>query len=216
MTLGDIIEKIRRMFGGKPRIMQEIADLEAQIRNFEDRLDLQMRTNTRKGEEINELKRQLAVESNPQNQDLLMDKIEARESSLEGDAKLVQEIKESINRLQKILDEKRRGVIVDSGPDIATVIQAANEAEETAEKKKALAEAQKELEKAAGIKPRTERSKRKEAADRAARRAALLGTAGPAPAEPANPAPSPSAPAAPAPAAPEPAPETPAPTVAAG
>ena len=87
MTLGDIIEKILGMFGVQPgpqrKLVKRIEAVRVKIVEMEESRNAIMRTNTAIGEQIADLKRQLAVETNGTNQDMIMDQVDELGKELE-------------------------------------------------------------------------------------------------------------------------------------
>ena len=120
MTLGDIIDKILRLFGVAPKqqreLMNRIADIARKIADMEEERNGIMRTNTVIGEKIADLKRQLQVEANPHNQDLLMDQIEELEKEFDRTQTLAQQKTGNIAaqrairaKLEQLLEQLRHG-----------------------------------------------------------------------------------------------------------
>ena len=215
MTLGDIIEKILGIFGVKParqrQLIARIDSVKQKIAEMEENRNTIMRANKAIGDKSAERKRQLQVETNPNNQDLLMDQVDELEKEFERKRSLAQQMGENITAQRAIrakceqLREQARHAADPAEVEIlmAQVEDMRGERNETAEKVGKLDDM--------GKKKRAAKDTRSEDAARAARRAAMLGT--PAPAADAGRASSPSAPQTEAPAAPvpEPATETPAP-----
>ena len=215
MTLGDIIEKILGIFGVKParqrQLIARIDSVKQKIAEMEENRNTIMRANKAIGDKIAELKRQLQLETNPNNQDLLMDQVDELEKEFERKRSLAQQMGENITaqrairaKCEQLLEQARHAadpaeveILMEQVEDML------GERNETAEKVGKLDDM--------GKKKRAAKDTRSEDAARAARRAAMLGT--PAPAADAGRASSPSAPQTEAPAAPVPKPatETPAP-----
>lgn len=215
MTLGDIIEKILGIFGVKParqrQLIARIDSVKQKIAEMEENRNTIMRANKAIGDKIAEFKCQLQVETNPNNQDLLMDQVDELEKEFERKRSLAQQMGENITaqrairaKCEQLLEQARHAadpaeveILMEQVEDML------GERNETAEKVGKLDDM--------GKKKRAAKDTRSEDAARAARRAAMLGT--PAPAADAGRASSPSAPQTEAPAAPvpEPATETPAP-----
>ena len=189
MTLGDIIEKILGIFGVKParqrQLIARIDSVKQKIAEMEENRNTIMRANKAIGDKIAELKRQLQVETNPNNQDLLMDQVDELEKEFERKRSLAQQMGENITAQRAIRAKCEQ------------LLEQARHAADPAEVEILMEQVEDML------------GERNET--RAARRAAMLGT--PAPAADAGRASSPSAPQTEAPAAPvpEPATETPAP-----
>ena len=211
MRSGDIIDKILGLFGVAPKtqrqLLKRIAATTRKIAEMEEERNGIMRTNTAIGEKIADLKRQLQVETNPHNQDLLMDQIDELEKEFGRKQALAQQMTENISaqrairaKLEQLLEQARHGadpveieMLMERVEDMVTqqdeAVKAADKLDNT------------------GRKARGGKATAKDDAARAARRAAMLGTAAPAtpaatvsaaPAAPATPAPA--APASPAPA----------------
>lgn len=215
MTLGDIIEKILGIFGVKParqrQLIARIDSVKQKIAEMEENRNTIMCANKAIGDKIAELKRQLQVETNPNNQDLLMDQVDELEKEFERKRSLAQQMGENITaqrairaKCEQLLEQARHAadpaeveILMEQVEDML------GERNETAGKVGKLDDM--------GKKKRAAKDTRSEDAARAARRAAMLGT--PAPAADAVRASSPSALQTEAPAAPvpEPATETPAP-----
>ena len=205
MTLGDIIEKFLGLFGVAPgpqrKLTSKISSISIKIAEMEESRNTILRTNTAIGEKIAELKRQLQVETNPHNQDLLMDRVDEAEKELERKVQLSRQMGENITaqrairaRCEQLLEQLRHGADPAEIEVLIERVEDMNDARNEAGNKV------KELD-GADKKSRAGKSAKEEDAARAARRAAMLGTAAPAtPAAPASAAPA--APATPVPAAP--------------
>jgi len=220
MTFGDIIEKFLGLFGVPPgnqrALSKRIKALKKKVIEMEEDRNDKNRVISAIGEKIADLKRELQVESNPQTQDLIMDRIEEAEKDLERKKELSRQMGENITaqramraRLEQLLEQLRHGADPAEIEILMERVVDMNEMREEAGTKVT------ELD-AVGRKPRTAKRAKDEEAARAARRAAMLGTAAPA-AAPAKPKPAAAAPAAPAPAEPAATPAPPeTPAVAAG
>ena len=205
MTLGDIIEKFLGLFGVAPgpqrKLKSKISSISIKIAEMEESRNTILRTNTAIGEKIADLKRQLQVETNPHNQDLLMDRVDEAEKELERKVQLSRQMGENITaqrairaRCEQLLEQLRHGA------DPAEIEMLIERVEDMNDARNEAGNKVKELD-GADKKSRAGKSAKDEDAARAARRAAMLGTA--APAAPAAPATAtPAAPATPAPAAP--------------
>ena len=215
MTLGDIIEKILGIFGVKParqrHLIARIDSVKQKIAEMEENRNTIMRANKAIGDKIAELKRQLQLETNPNNQDLLMDQVDELEKEFERKRSLAQQMGENITaqrairaKCEQLLEQVRHAA------DPAEIEMLMEQVEDMLGERNETAEKVGKLDDM-GKKKRAAKDTRSEDAARAARRAAMLGT--PAPAADAGRASSPSAPQTEAPAAPvpEPATETPAP-----
>ena len=205
MTLGDIIEKFLGLFGVAPgpqrKLTNKISSISIKIAEMEESRNTILRTNTAIGEKIADLKRQLQVETNPHNQDLLMDRVDEAEKELERKVQLSRQMGENITaqrairaRCEQLLEQLRHGA------DPAEIEMLIERVEDMNDARNEAGNKVKELD-GADKKSRSGKSAKDEDAARAARRAAMLGTA--APAAPAAPATAtPAAPSTPAPAAP--------------
>ena len=187
MTIGDIIDKILGLFGVAPKqqrvLMRRIDATTRKIAEMEEERNRIMRTNTAIGEKIADLKRQLQVETNPHNQDMLMDQIDELEKEFDRKQALAQQMTENITaqrairaKLEQLLEQLRHpadpieiGMLMESVEDM---IKQQNEAGKAIE----------ELDNTGRKKARSGKATAKEDAARAARRAAKLGTTSAAPA----------------------------------
>ena len=206
MRSGDIIDKILGLFGVPPKLQREllkrIADTTRKIAEMEDERNTILRTNTAIGEKIADLKRQLQVETNPHNQDLLMDQIDELEKELDRKQALARQKTENITaqrairaKLEQWLEDARHGA------DPVEIEMLMEQVEDMVTEHGEAMEAVDKLDNIGRKKARGGKATAKDDAARAARMAAMLGTA--APAAPAAPATAtPAAPATPAPAAP--------------
>ena len=181
MTLGDIIEKLLGLFGVAPgpqrKLSGKIGVVSQKIAEMEEARNAIIRTNTAIGERIADLKRQLQVETNPHNQDLLMDRIEESEKELDRKQELSRQMGENITaqrairaRCEQLLEQLRHGA---DPAEIEMLMERVEDMNDMREEVGAKVDALDSV----GRKPRTERSAKKEDAARAARRAAMLGTA---------------------------------------
>ena len=118
MTIGDIIDKILGLFGVAPKqqrvLMRRIDATTRKIAEMEEERNRIMRTNTAIGEKIADLKRQLQVETNPHNQDMLMDQIDELEKEFDRKQALAQQMTENITaqrairaKLEQLLEQLR-------------------------------------------------------------------------------------------------------------
>ena len=201
MTLGDIIEKILGLFGVKPgpqrKLEKRIAATRDKILEMEEDRNKLMRENTKIGEQIAELKRQLAVETNATNQKMIMDQVDELERDLERKEALAQQRGENITT-QRAIRAKCEQLLEQllHGADPVEIEMLMEEVEDMVEKRVGTIEKVDKLD-GMGRKARSGKAAEKDAAEHAARMAKMLGTTG------ATPAPTPaSAPKAPAPAAP--------------
>ena len=187
MTLGDIIDKILRLFGVAPKqqreLMNRIADIARKIADMEEERNGIMRTNTVIGEKIADLKRQLQVEANPHNQDLLMDQIEELEKEFDRTQTLAQQKTGNIAaqrairaKLEQLLEQLRHGA------DPVEIEMLMEKVEDMVEVQIATGKAIDKLDKTGRKKAHSGKAAAKEDAARAARRAAMLGTASATPA----------------------------------
>lgn len=186
MTLGDIIEKILGLFGVKPgsqrKLEKRIAAVKVKIVEMEEDRNKLMRINTAIGEKIADLKRQLAVETNVANQNMLMDQIDELGKELERKEAQAQQRGENITtqrairaKCEQLLEQLRHGA------DPVEIEMLMEEVEymdgrriETVEKVDKLDNM--------GRKTRNAKTAAKADAAHAARMAAMLGTAAAAPA----------------------------------
>ena len=201
MTLGDIIEKILGLFGVAPgpqrRLVKRISVVRDKIAEMEESRNTIMRTNTAIGEKIADLKRQLAVETNAANQDMIMDHVDELGKELERKQMLAQQMGENITtqrairaRCEQLLEQLRHGA------DPVEIEMLMERVEDMIEQRGEVGEKVGALDNM-GRKARSGKAAEKADADRAARRAAMLGTAAAAPASaPARKEPAPSAPSA--------------------
>lgn len=207
MTLGDIIEKFLGLFGVKParqrKLIARIESVKQKIAEMEENRNTIMRSNNAIGDKIAELKRQLQVETNPNNQDLIMDQVDELEKEFERKRTLSQQMTENIAaqrairaKCEQLLEQVRHAA--DPAEIEMLMEQVEDMLVDRGEAKIKIGELDK-----MGQQKRSAKGAKSEDAARAARRAAMLGTATTAPAAPAKAAPA-VAPAAPAPAAPEP------------
>ena len=120
MTFGDIIEKFLGLFGVPPgnqrALSKRIKVLKKKIIEMEEDRNDKNRVISAIGEKIADLKRELQVESNPQTQDLIMDRIEEAEKDLERKKELSRQMGENITaqramraRLEQLLEQLRHG-----------------------------------------------------------------------------------------------------------
>lgn len=208
MTLGDIIHKILGLFGVAParqrKLAADIDSIKLKIAEMEENRNEIMRANKAIGDKVAELKRQLAVETNEANQDLIMDQVDELEKEFERKRTLSQMMGENIAaqrarraRCEQLLEQARHAA------DPAEIEMLMAEVEEMLDDRKEAKAKVDELD-GLGQKKRTVKDVGSEDAARAARRAAMLGKAAPAapaaPTAPATPVPAPAAPASPAPA----------------
>ena len=207
MRLGDIIEKILGLFGVPPkhqrRLAKKIASVNLKIAEMEESRNAIIRANTVIGEKIADLKRQLQVETNPNNQDLIMDQVDELEKEFERKRTLSQQMTENIAaqrairaKCEQLLEQVRHAA--DPAEIEMLMEQVEDMLADRGEAKIKIGELDK-----MGQQKRSAKGAKSEDAARAARRAAMLGTATAVPAAPAKAEPA-VAPAAPAPAAPEP------------
>ena len=106
MTLGDIIQKILGLFGVAParqrQLVARIDSVKQKIAEMEENRNTIMRANKAIGDKIAELKRQLQLETNPNNQDLLMDQVDELEKEFERKRMLAQQMGENITAQRAI------------------------------------------------------------------------------------------------------------------
>ena len=106
MTLGDIIQKILGLFGVAParqrQLVARIDSVKQKIAEMEENRNTIMRANKAIGDKIAELKRQLQLETNPNNQDQLMDQVNELEKEFERKRSLAQQMGENITALRAI------------------------------------------------------------------------------------------------------------------
>ena len=212
MTLGDIIQKILGLFGVAParqrQLVARIDSVKQKIAEMEENRNTIMRANKAIGDKIAELKRQLQLETNPNNQDLLMDQVDELEKEFERKRMLAQQMGENITaqrairaKCEQLLEQARHAA---DPAEVEILMEQVEDMLGERNEAKAKVDALDSM----GQKKRAAKDTRSEDAARAARRAAMLGT--PAPAADAGRASSPSAPqteataapSAPAPAAP--------------
>ena len=203
MTLGDIIEKILGLFGVKPgpqrRLERQIAAARDKILKMEEDRNKLMRINTKIGEQIAELKRQLTVETNVTNQKMLMDQIDELERELERKEALAQQQGENITT-QRAMRAKLEQLLEDliNGADPVVIERLMEESEDMVDRHGETIDKVKKLD-GMGRKARSGKAAEKESAEHAARLAKMRGTTGVTPAPtpaPAKKAPAPAAPAA--------------------
>ena len=193
MRLGDIIEKILGLFGVPPkqqrRLAKKIASVNLKIAEMEESRNAIIRANTVIGEKIADLKRQLQVETNPNNQDLIMDRIDEAEKELDRKQELSRQMGENITaqrairaKCEQLLEQLLHGADPAEIEILIENVEDMNDIRGEAEGKV------KKLDDV-GKKSRTGRGTKNADAARAARRAAMLGAAS------ATPEPAPAAPA---------------------
>ena len=141
-----------------------------------------MRSNNAIGEKIADLKRQLQVETNPNNQDLIMDQVDELEKEFERKKTLSQQMTENITaqrairaKCEQLLEQVRHAA--DPAEIEMLIEQVEDMLGERGEAKVKIEELDK-----MGQKKRSSKNAKNEDAARAARRAAMLGTTAPAPA----------------------------------
>ena len=195
MTIGDIINKFLKLFGVAPKqqraLMNRIEDSTHKIADMEEERNGIQRTNTAIGEKIADLKRQLQVETNPHNQDLLMDQVDELERELNRKQALAQQKTANITaqrairaKLEQLLEQARHGA------DPVEIEMLMEHVEEMVTQQAETGKAVDILDNTGRKKTHSGKTTAKEDAARATRRAAMLGTAS------AAPAPAPAAPSA--------------------
>ena len=186
MTLGDIIEKILGLFGVAParerKLLDRIRTTKKKVVEMEENRNTLMHTNTVIGEKIADLKRQLQVETNEANQDMIMDQVEELEKELDRKQALAQQMGENITaqrairaKLEQLLEDIRHGA---DPAEIEVLMENVEDMVDRQVETKGKAGALDGM----GRKVRSAKSGDKESAARAARKAAMLGTAAAAPA----------------------------------
>lgn len=188
MTIGDIIDKLLGLFGVAPKtqrqLIKRIAETSHKIADMEEDRNGIMRTNTAIGERIADLKRQLQVEANSHNQDLLMDQIDELKKEFDRKQSLAQQKTGNITaqrairaKLEQLLEQARHGA------DSIEIEMLMERVEDMVEQQGEVEKAADKLDNIGRKKERGGKVTAKEDAARAARRAAMLGTstASPAP-----------------------------------
>lgn len=184
MTLGDVFEKVLGLFGVKParqrKLIARIESVRQKIAEMEENRNTIMRSNTAIGEQIAELKRQLKAESNPLNQDLIMDKVDELEKEFDRKRRLSQQMGENITaqrairaRCEELLEQMRHAA------DSTEIEMLMEQVEDMLDARTEVKGKVNDLD-AMGREKRTAKGAKNEDAARAARRAAMLGTAAPA------------------------------------
>lgn len=194
MRPADIIDKFLRLFGVPPKtqrgLKKRITDSTRKIADMEEERNGIMRTNSVIGEKIADLKRQLQVETNPHNQDLLMDQIDELEKEFDRKQALAQQKTGNITaqrairaKLEQLLEQARHGA------DPVEIEMLMENVEEMVTQQIEAGKAVDKLDNTGRKKAHSGKATAKEDAARAARRAAMLGTVS------ATPEPAPAAPA---------------------
>lgn len=186
MTIGDIIEKILGLFGVKPgsqrKLEKRMTSIKDKILEMEESRNKLMRTNTMLGDEIAELKRKLAVETNVTNQKMIMDQIDELEKELERKEAFAQQMGENITtqrairaKCEQLLEQLRHGA------DPVEIEMLMEKVEDMTDNRIETVEKVEKLD-GMGRKARGGKAAEKDAAEHAARMAKILGTTGATPA----------------------------------
>lgn len=181
MTFGDIIEKFMGLFGVAParerKLLERISLTKKKVVEMEENRNTIMRTNSAIGEKIADLKRQLQVETNEANQDMIMDQVDELEKELERKQLLAQQMGENIAaqraisaKLEQLLEDIRHGA---DPTEIEMLMERVGDMIDRQGEAKGKADQLDSL----GKKSRSAKSVSKGNAARAARRAAMLGAA---------------------------------------
>lgn len=186
MTPGDIIESIKRLLGITPgpqrKFEKQIAAIRDKIVEMEEDRNKLMRTNTKIGEQIDALKRQLAVETNVANQKMLMDQIDELGKELERKEALATQMGENITT-QRAIRAKREQLLeqLRHGADPVDIEMLMEQVEDMVDMHGETIDKVDKLDNM-GRKTRSAKAAAKEDAAHAARMAAILGTASAVPA----------------------------------
>lgn len=187
MTIGDIIEKLLGLFGVEPgrtrKLRERVTAIMEKIKEMEDGLREMRKRNTAQEEKIADLKRELKVTTGEHNQDLLMDEIEREEKEFDRTRELanlkglnVDAARTLRSKLEQLLETAVNG---GNPAELESVLlKVENMDADMSEIRNLVGQLEKPTKAARAERPAA-RSKTADA-DRAARRARILGEAAPA------------------------------------
>ena len=189
MTLGDIIEKLLGLFGVEPgktrKLRERVTAIMVKIKEMEDGLREMRKRNTAQEEKIADLKRELKVTTDEHNQDLIMDEIEREEKEFDRTRELanlkglnVDAARTLRSKLEQLLETAVNG---GNPAELESVLLKVENMDADMSEIRNLVDQLEKPSKAARAERPAARSKTADA-DRAARRARILGEAAPAPA----------------------------------
>ena len=189
MTLGDIIEKLLGLFGVEPgktrKLRERVTAIMVKIKEMEDGLREMRKRNTAQEEKIADLKRELKVTTGEHNQDLIMDEIEREEKEFDRTRELanlkglnVDAARTLRSKLEQLLETAVNG---GNPAELEDVLDKVENMDADMSEIRNLVDQLEKPSKAARAERPAARSKTADA-DRAARRARILGEAAPAPA----------------------------------
>lgn len=189
MTLGDIIEKLLGLFGVEPgktrKLRERVTAIMVKIKEMEDGLREMRKRNTALEEKIADLKRELKVTTDEHNQDLIMDEIEREEKEFDRTRELanlkglnVDAARTLRSKLEQLLETAVNG---GNPAELESVLLKVENMDADMSEIRNLVDQLEKPSKAARAERPAARSKTADA-DRAARRARILGEAVPAPA----------------------------------
>lgn len=189
MTLGDIIEKLLGLFGVEPgktrKLRERVTAIMVKIKEMEDGLREMRKRNTAQEEKIADLKRELKVTTGEHNQDLIMDEIEREEKEFDRTRELanlkglnVDAARTLRSKLEQLLETAVNG---GNPAELEDVLDKVENMDADMSEIRNLVDRLEKPSKAARAEKPAAKSKTADA-DRAARRARILGEAAPAPA----------------------------------
>ena len=189
MTLGDIIEKLLGLFGVEPgktrKLRERVTAIMEKIKEMEDGLREMRKRNTAQEEKIADLKRELKATTDEHNQDLIMDEIDREEKEFDRTRELanlkglnVDAARTLRSKLEQLLETAVNG---GNPAELESVLLKVENMDADMSEIRNLVDQLEKPSKAARAERPAARSKTADA-DRAARRARILGEAAPAPA----------------------------------